>query len=70
VDIRENAGSKTHLRFSLVYFDQQNIQKSKFNKRRKWLTERVKAEAIKLISALTDDFTKKLISVSKCSKTH
>jgi len=49
-------------KFSLVYFDQQNIKKSKFNKRRKWLTERVEAEAIQLISALTYDFMKKLIS--------
>jgi len=48
--------------FSLVCFDQQNIQKSKFNERRTWLTERVEAEAIKLISALTYDFTKKIIS--------
>jgi len=47
---------------SLVHFDQQNIQKYKFSKRRKWLTERVEAEAIKLISALTYNFMKKLIS--------
>jgi len=31
------------------------MQQSKFNKRRKWLTKRVKAEAIELISALTYD---------------
>jgi len=42
-----------------VYVDQQNIQESEFNKRRKWLTERVEAEATELISALIYDFAKK-----------